>query len=127
MGRRASSFVIVRPEDTASTGPQDAWEIVKTAQGSITFDQSDRERSMALWKWAQTRLADYPTMHKASEKLTISDLARQDQSTVTEDTFGDLTLIVSAILPVPQALRVTASPLGWLRVWDGTGPPESDA
>lgn len=80
-----------------------------------------------MWKWGQARLADYPTIHKASEKLTISDLARQDQTNDTGDSkTGDLTVMVSAILPVPEALKTTLVPLGYLRVWDGTGPPVSD-
>ena len=62
----------------------------------------------------------------ASEKLTIAKLARQDDNRDTEEQFGDLTVMVSAILPVPEALKTTTTPMGYLRVWDGTGAPESD-
>jgi len=79
-----------------------------------------------LWNWAQKRLAEYPTIHKASEKLTISNLVRQDETSSAKAKTGDLTVMVSAILPVPEGLKTTSVPLGYLRVWDGTGQPESD-
>lgn len=127
LGRRAigSSYVVVRPESISSTSPQDNWDIVSTARGGTTFDQSDRERAAALWQWAQNRLANYPTIHKASETLTVSDLGRQEQA-AAENKTGDLTVMVTAILATPKALKTTQIPLGYLRVWDGTGPPESD-
>lgn len=64
-------------------------------------------------------------MHKLSEKLTIADLARWDD-TSTESQTGDLTVMVSAVIPVPEGLRTTGTPLGFLRVWDGTGPGATD-
>jgi hypothetical protein len=39
---------------------------------------------------------------------------------------GDVTLLVCAILEMAPEKRSSATPRGFLRVWDGTGPPTSD-
>lgn len=90
------------------------------------FDHSDRERALALWKWAQDRLTNYPTIHEPSAKLTLADLAPPEQPHVREEKTGDLTVMVSAIIIIPEVLRSTATPLCFLRVWDGTGAAASD-
>ena len=126
IGKRCSSYVVVRPQNIDLTGPEHTWDIVPTAKGGTSFGKSDIERASALWQWAQGRLANYPTVYQASSKLTLADLARQEQTNVTEEKTGDLTVMISAILPVPAALKNTTTPLGYLRVWDGTGAPISD-
>jgi hypothetical protein len=125
LGRRASSYVVVRPQSSESNAPVDDWSIISTAKGGTTFGAEDTERAAALWHWAQARLASHPTL-KPSTKMKLSDLSRQDQREATEENHGDLTVMVSAILPVPDGLKTASTPLGFLRVWDGTGTPTSD-
>jgi hypothetical protein len=125
LGRRGSSFVVVRPQSSESNAPVDDWSIIPTAKDGTIFTAEDTERAAALWHWAQARLALYPTL-RSSTKMKLSDLSRQDQLESTEETYGDLTVMVSAILPVPEGLKTASTPIGFLRVWDGTGTPTSD-
>jgi hypothetical protein len=125
LGRRSSSFVVVRPQSSESNPPVNDWSIIPTAKDDTIFGAEDTERAATLWHWAQARLASHPTL-KPSTKMKLSDLSRQDQRESTEDTHGDLTVMVSAILSVPDGLKTATTPLGFLRVWDGTGTPTSD-
>lgn len=124
LGRRSSSYVVIRPKNSESDDLVDDWSIIPTAKSGTTFGTEDTERAAALWHWAQSRLASHATL-KASTKVKLSNLSRQEQRESTE-THGDLTVMVSAILPVPEALKTASTPLGFLRVWDGTGTPTSD-
>lgn len=125
LGRRSSSFVVVRPQNSEPNAPVNDWSINPTAMGNTIFGAEDTERAAALWHWAQARLASHPTL-KPSTKIKLSDLSRQDQREPTEETTGDLTVMVSAILHVPDGLKTASTPSGFLRVWDGTGTPTSD-
>ena len=125
LGRRSSSYVVIRPKNSESDVPVDEWSVTPTAKGDTTFGSEDTERAAALWHWAQSRLASHATL-KLSTKLKLSNLSRQEQCESTEETHGDLTVMISAILPVPEALKTASTPLGFLRVWDGTGTPTSD-
>jgi hypothetical protein len=124
LGRRSSSYVVIRPKNSESDDLVDDWSIIPTAKSGTNFGTEDTERAAALWHWAQSRLASHATL-KASTKVKLSNLSRQDQRE-SKETHGDLTVMVSAILPVPEALKTASTPLGFLRVWDGTGTPTSD-
>jgi hypothetical protein len=116
----------VRPLNVNETTIDCEWDVVTTSRGGSDFPQSDREDAAVLWQWAQLRLARYPTIHKQSAKLTLSDLAPPEQPQGTQEKTGDLTVMVSAIIFVPETLRSTSTPLCFLRVWDGTGSASSD-
>ncbi len=116
----------MRPLNVNETTTDCEWDVVPTSRGGSDFPQSDREHAVVLWQWAQLRLARYPTIHKQSAKLTLSDLAPPEQPQGTQEKTGDLTVMVSAIIFVPETLRSTSTPLCFLRVWDGTGSASSD-
>ena len=85
----------------------------------------DHIRVKKLWLWAQTRLAGHLTMNNAV-KFSLSQLNFQDteHKQKTASVIGDLTVMVSAILPFPH--KNDHTPRGVVRVWDGTGASRSD-
>jgi len=105
--------------------------VFPSSQNSIVTDE-DMERGINVWKWAQRRIRLHATM-KAEHSFKLSDVSPQDSTQMEllgqqqQDSRGDLTCMVSAILPVEHTEATDAvSPRGFLRVWDGTGPPTSD-
>lgn len=129
IGRRNSSFVVVRPKANSTpeeTGAvpvrEDVWDVIPTAVRSFTFDQEDLSRANSLWKWGQERLLHHPTI-KVSTKFRLADMKRQLETDSTEEAIehGDLTVMVAAKIQVPFEMRTGVTPRGYLRVWDGTG------
>lgn len=78
----------------------------------------------SLWRWGQRRLSSHPTM-SPNCKISISGLD-QPIDNVEMSVTGDLTVVVTAILPCPNHLRRRDTPRGYIRLWDGSGPPRSD-
>jgi len=131
LGRRNSSFVVIRPKANAipdgieaawEASQEDAWSVIPTATRSFTFDQKDLSRATVLWRWGQTRLLQHPTI-KVSTKFRLADMKRQWETDSAEEVIehGDLTVMVAAKIQVPNEMRTGVTPRGYLRVWDGTG------
>lgn len=94
--------------------------------------EEEKGEALELWKWAQDRLRIHATM-KREHSFKLSDMGPQDSTTTGMHAeslhHGDLTAMVTAVLPVdqkPDAQHLKIAPSGFLRVWDGTGPPTSD-
>ena len=97
------------------------WQVIPTARS--TFNKSDKERSQALWRWANRHFEKSPSM-KSEHCFTLEEmqhLKKDDDETTFEH--KDITVMVV------QKLRYQSSdalPHGLLRVWDGTGNTPSD-
>ena len=124
LGMRASSYVVCR-KDTIP-GESFGWTLVPTSKSSFDVALSEKKKFASLWKWGQHRISAFPTM-KASISFKLSDFQRQDSEKIElfgeENARGDSTVMVTGIIPAGGNLNV---PRGFLRVWDGTGPPMSD-
>ena len=110
----------------------DATEHVTTipSSGAATVTDEEKCEALKLWKWAQQRLRLYATM-KIEHRFKISDMRPHDSALTEfygESANGDLTAMVTAILPMgrQQLPPTVIPPCGFLRLWDGTGPPLSD-
>lgn len=127
MGIRASSYVVCRGnvQDPAATTQ---WTVLSTSQTS-QVSQAEQKRMQTLWTWGQKRILSHPTM-KPENSFKLGDVMHQESammaSTQSEIAGGDITVMVSAILPIPEHELTAVSPRGFLRVWDGTGTPDSD-
>lgn len=125
MGMRASSYVVFRGnvQDPAATTE---WTVLLTSQTS-QVSQVEQERMQELWTWGQKRILSHPTM-KEENSFKLCDVMHQDSNVMTTETGlnGDITVMVSAVLPIPDHQLTGVSPRGFLRVWDGTGTPDSD-
>jgi hypothetical protein len=131
--RKMSSVIVVRPRQGNGPGVEmgelassNDWSVSCSCHGS-----NDEHHALhwqlinGLWRWGQRRLSSYPTM-SSNCKHTITDLeSNMDHPEVSVN--GDFTAAVTAILPVPEHLRRDNTPRGYLRLWDGTGPPVTDA
>ena len=127
MGMRASSYVVFRG-DVEKPADEQEWTVLPTAKADFSWTENDKSRFIKLWKWGRKRLFSHATM-KRSLSFKLSDMQRQDHSHIelSDDNIqGDLTLLVTAIIPVPSERRNRLTPRGFLRVWDGTGLPASD-
>jgi hypothetical protein len=78
----------------------------------------------SLWRWGQRRLSLHPTM-SPSIKISIAGLDHPAEN-VEVAVAGDLTAVVTSIIPFPDHLRRRDTARGYIRLWDGTGPPRSD-
>lgn len=78
-----------------------------------------------LWRWGQRRLAGHPTVSENCF-LSIDRVGDSLNGNREVPTAGDLTAVVTAILPVPEQFRRRDTPRGYVRLWDGTGPSRSD-
>lgn len=92
---------------------------------------AEAARFTDLWNWGQTRLANYSTI-KQSEQRTLEQIGLEEDRGIgidddgTSVTIGDFTVMISAIIPMAESQKNEMTPVGFLRVWDGTGPSKSD-
>ncbi|KAL7432027.1 hypothetical protein ACHAXM_002879 [Skeletonema potamos] len=126
--KKNKNIIVVRPRAARSpddpllnsTSPED-WSV------SVSDDEKrvvDLDLTNALWRWGQLRLSTHPTM-SPNCYIAISQVSDQvDNFEVSVS--GDITAIVTSILPIPEHLRRRDTPRGFLRLWDGTGPSRSD-
>ncbi len=125
MGRKSSRYIVYR-DDYQGPKPQDVVNATVLPPGTSLTPQQ-RARMQELWKWAQRRFLLHASM-KLAHSFKLSDMKLQGtQSSAAEgEVEGDLCVMVTAIIPMPEELRQPTNPSGFLRVWDGTGPPISD-
>ena len=130
LGVGEASYVVFRGnvDDPDATTEM---SVFPSSENSVVTDE-DMERGMNVWKWAQRRIRLHATM-KAEHSFKLSDVSPQDSTQMEwfgqqrQDSRGDLTCMVTAILPVQHTEATDGiSPRGFLRLWDGTGPPTSD-
>jgi len=137
LGTRQSSFNVVRRTTKSSLkdiakekGALDLahWEVNSTALISTLFTPAHGAKFRTLWLWAQKRLQSAPSV--VSElKLSIDSISEDvsaPSGTDHDTKFGDITCMVTAMIPTPADQISDISPRGFLRIWDGTGPPKSD-
>jgi hypothetical protein len=125
MGLRGSSYVVCRKEKSPNGGA--GWALLPTSKSHFEVNESEKKKFMNLWEWGQQRLSNFPTM-KSSVCFKLSDVKKQhsDHSELynDENPRGDLTVMVTSI--IPRQSEISDHPMGFLRVWDGTGIPSSD-
>lgn len=129
LGLRASSYVTFRSNSVNIPGDESDYVIIPTAKNVFTNTAEDKCVFVKHWKWARNRLYSYATM-KESQSFKLCDMGRQGYNQMDlymdGNTRGDLTVIVTAVIPYPPEVASSSTPKGFLRVWDGTGLPESD-
>lgn len=122
LGMRGSSYVVCRNEDSQ-------WSLFPTAK-SFSLSDQEKHRFTDMWNWGQHRLFNHPTM-KASLSFKLSDIHRQDSDSIElyqdGNSRGDLTAMVTGIVTCTPVNAISGTPVGFLRVWDGTGAPVSDS
>eukprot|EP00986_Skeletonema_menzelii_P006250 scaffold2358_cov222-Skeletonema_menzelii.AAC.4 len=123
--KKSSNIIVARPREARSpdeilqdsTSPED-WSL------SDGRHPVDLELTNTLWRWGQRRLSSHPTM-SPNCYVAISQVSDHvDNFEVSVS--GDITAVVTSILPTPEHLRRSDTPRGFLRLWDGTGPSRSD-
>ena len=132
---RQSNIVIVSPKQKRrpgddiqnSTSPND-WSVSCSCHVRSTENQTHTIKNLSLvnklWIWGQKRLSNHPTM-SPNCYLSIAGVGN-DHDNVEVSASGDLTAAVTAIIPMPVNLLRRDTPRGFVRLWDGTGPPRSD-
>jgi len=139
--RSNSSFVVVRKKydlfepttDNDADSDEDEelanerWEQMSTAKQHYSFSAQDQSRCRKLWYWGQRQLSLYP-VYSAKEQVSLAslDIDVESDKLFAVDVCGDLTAMVTAIIPVPNDKKSPSTPHGYLRLWDGTGPSLSD-
>lgn len=83
----------------------------------------DNLKARKLWTFARKRISDSPNI-RAEYKTTISDLINVEEP---EMVYKDLTVMVCSVTEYPTEDQDMYSPRAVVRIWDGTGPPRSDA
>jgi Telomeric single stranded DNA binding POT1/CDC13 len=124
---RASTFVVLRRNSPNSndTNP----EMYPANDENVLMSDMEWEHMLDMWHWAQRRFLLHATM-KIAHRFRLSDMRMPDSTQVElygdESTRGDLTVMVTSVLPIPSEQLSGVTPRGFLRVWDGTGVPKSD-
>mmetsp|Transcript_16761 Transcript_16761/g.24777 ORF Transcript_16761/g.24777 Transcript_16761/m.24777 type:complete len:912 (-) Transcript_16761:1086-3821(-) len=102
---------------------------------SVLYNTRQWKSMKRLWNWGQAQFAKRTTLSDASLQLRVHDFpvpSQLPQQKRPDDvSCGDLTVMISAILPIstttgPNTTTTATGPIGYLRVWDGTGAPISD-
>jgi hypothetical protein len=122
---RWSTFTVVRPKpqivvDKASPHVEQDWAI-KGCQKTPLIMSVVKE----LWIHGQELLSSHPNANPKF-RIGIEDVISNSNTNAEEENYGDLTVMVTNIIPFPRSRESTSSPKGFLRVWDGTGPPQCD-
>mmetsp|Transcript_1705 Transcript_1705/g.1763 ORF Transcript_1705/g.1763 Transcript_1705/m.1763 type:complete len:668 (-) Transcript_1705:332-2335(-) len=120
-----------------------------TAKKEFSFSPDDEIRCLELWKWGQKRLTSNATMIR-EHQFTLSNMTTVGNTTAKwskggEGTSanevpavsttrgdsqiqGDLTAFITNIIPNYSSIANSGKvePVGWIRLWDGTGLSRSD-
>lgn len=122
-GQRSTSYAVYRGGDIF-----DQDQVVSPSKCNVT--SQDGARFCSLWKWGQKWMTNTATI-KGTEKRQLAQMRQQTDDGTAGDPMdsalvGDFTVMITAILPMPEDLRSGITPMGFLRVWDGTGLSHSD-
>jgi len=133
LSRHMSSFTVCRPKATifeqylnqlssalqlVPSDHESQWEVDDLKKSPLDF-----ARAGQLWRWAQERLANHSTINEEFRN-NISQITELGKS---QTTHGDLTVMIAGIITIPRESRRQHLPRGFLRIWDGSGRPISDA
>ena len=77
-----------------------------------------------LWKYGQKLLLNHPTINPKF-RTRIENICPYTDNT-SDEKYGDVIVMIARFIPFPSSLLTSNSPKGFLRVWDGTGPPVTD-
>ena len=131
---RKSSLIVVSPAQARTPGIElhDSRSPTNWFLSCSCHDNNDQSLhplidwrlANSLWRWGQRRLSSYPTMTPKC-KISIAGLDEPDENREVSVS-GDLTAVVTTILPYPEHLRRRDTPRGYIRLWDGSGRPVSD-
>lgn len=115
--RKDTSYVVSR---RTSSDPED-WSCEGATQSLSTLELEETNRIKDLWKWGQERLQSHPTI-KMSQQMKLQDLGRDTGEG------SDCTVMVSSICDIQKqaANDGIIHPCGFMRIWDGSGPPVCD-
>ena len=128
---RGSNIVVVnpaqprRPGDEIQNLPSSLNDWSASPSSGVTHSIRHLPLVNSLWRWGQQRLSSHPTM-SPNCYLSIAGVGGDDSENIEVSASGDLTAVVTAIIPTPQHLRRRDTPRGYIRLWDGTGPSRSD-
>lgn len=123
-GQRSTSYAVYRGGRVFSEE-----NIVSPSRCNLR--EEDDEKFSSSWKWGEAWLTNHATI-KASEKRILSvmrqqsDDGRSEMDASVPDLTGDLTVMVTSIMPMAPNLWPGVKPMGFIRVWDGTGISHSD-
>ncbi|KAL3797465.1 hypothetical protein ACHAWO_000665 [Cyclotella atomus] len=131
---RKANLIVVRPTTIRSPGVElhnstlsSDWSLSCNCHDAGEHDSHpyvNWSLANSLWRWGQRRLSSHPTM-SPSCTISISGLDKPVEN-VEVTVAGDLTAVVASIIPCPEHLRRRDTARGYIRLWDGTGPPRSD-
>ncbi len=119
-----STFTTLRPKPLAAVAADthNNWEIQGCQKTPLVMS-----RVSELWEYGQQLLSNHP-MVDPKFRFTIENISSSNHLDCTSETkYGDLTLMVANIIPFPASQQTELTPKGFLRGWDGTGPPDSDS
>jgi Telomeric single stranded DNA binding POT1/CDC13 len=123
--RYVKSKYIVFRDDSDDNCLSTMTTVAVSEEDNFNVSEEEEMELLDLWEWGQKRLRTYSTM-KSVYSFKISDLMPQDDRGSEQRHQGDLTVMVAAVFEVPLEIQSCVRPRGFLRVWDGTGPPQSD-
>mmetsp|Transcript_8020 Transcript_8020/g.11908 ORF Transcript_8020/g.11908 Transcript_8020/m.11908 type:complete len:691 (-) Transcript_8020:386-2458(-) len=130
LGFKESSYVVIRKSDPYSDCnwfsddqmEMSEWQVESTAKKEYTFTLTDCFLSRCLWKFGQYFIINNSTILE-EHKSTIASF---DHGAEGSEVNFDMTALVTMVIPIPATERGPMAPRGYLRIWDGTGPPITD-
>jgi Telomeric single stranded DNA binding POT1/CDC13 len=126
MGTSTSSYVVFRGivNDPANTTELSYYP---TDLENTVLTSKSKEYMLEMWLQTQERFMTGRIMNK-EHCFRLSDLRMPNAAPISssDSTQGDLTVMISAIIPLPEENKSGVTPWGFLRVWDGSGPSISD-
>lgn len=84
----------------------------------------DTSRVGELWRYGQRLLLNRPTINPKFRTRIENICPYTDNE--SEEKYGDIIVMIARFIPYPSSRLTSNSPRGFLRVWDGTGPPATD-
>jgi hypothetical protein len=128
MGMGTSSYVVFRGIVNDPTNTTELSYYPTDVENTVLTSKS-KEYMRAMWLQTQERFMTGRIMNK-EHCFRLSDLrmpqATHAPSSSSDSTQGDLTVMISAIIPLPEENKSGVTPRGFLRVWDGSGLSISD-
>lgn len=118
---RGSSIVVVRPKGTQHSAGE--WQL--EASPETVFQADDVALFQQQWNWGQKRLLSHPTMRVVS-RFRVADIGHLPIN--SETGLQDAIVMVTSMFEAHSVHdgRESMLPRGFLRIWDGTGPPQSE-
>lgn len=142
LSMRGSSFVVIhrlnpdvknvikKIDEEKGALDMSEWHVYSTAKQCFTFEVEDAKTSRKMWKWSKAMFSKFPTIVNEDKTFLISGINEEIENPTKDNpstVSGDLTCLVTAVIPYPRDSLSDRTPFGFIRVWDGTGPSKSDA